>query len=143
MVLDIGDQIFYMARYVESPVKITFKEGCIVDIKGGVDAFLLRKHLESFNEENAWMAGQISIGTDRRALWAAQALQFPEPGFSGGDAESYYGNVQVEFGSNDDVNFCGLNRSRAHLGHCMLNSSLYLDDELFIDNGEYVPIDLY
>jgi 2,5-dihydroxypyridine 5,6-dioxygenase len=142
MVLDTGDQMFYMARYVETPVKITFKKGRITDIKGGLDAFLLRKHLESFNEENAWKAGHISMGTDKRALWTAQGLQFPEPGFSGGDAESYYGNVQVEFGSNDDVNFCGQNRSRAHLGHCMLNTSLYLDDTLFIDHGVFVPPEL-
>ena len=113
MVLNTGDQMFYLARYVESPVKIFFKEGLIVDIKGGLDAFLLRRHLESFDEENAWKAGHISMGTDKRALWTAQVVQFPEPGFSGGDAESFYGNIQVEIGSNDDVNFCGKNRSKA------------------------------
>ena len=138
MVLDTGDQMFYLARYVERPVRVTFKEGRVVDIQGGVDAFLLRKQLESYQEESAWMAGHISLGTDRRALWTAQALQFPEPGFSGADAESYYGNVQIEIGSNNDVNFCGENRSRAHLGHCMLNCNLYLDDFLVLDHGEFV-----
>jgi len=142
MVLDTGDQIFYMARYVENPVKITFKKGRITEIRGGLDAFLIRKHIESFKEENAWKAGHISMGTDKRALWTAQAVQFPEPGFSGGDAESYYGNVQVEIGSNDDVNFCGKNRSKAHLGHCMLKTSIYLDDNLFIDKGVFVPREL-
>jgi len=138
MVLDTGDQMFYLARYVESPVTVSFKEGRVVDIQGGVDAFLLRKQLESYQEESAWMAGHISLGTDRRALWAAQALQFPELGSSGADAESYYGNVQIEIGSNNDINFCGKNRSSAHLGHCMLNCSLYLDDLLVIDHGEFV-----
>lgn len=142
MVLDTGDQMFYMARYVENPVKIIFKQGRITEIQGGLDAFLIRKHLESFNDENAWNAGHISMGTDKRALWAAQAIQFPEPGFSGGDAESYYGNVQVEIGNNDDLYFCGKNRSKAHLGHCMLNTSLYLDDTLFIDKGEFVSKEL-
>jgi 2,5-dihydroxypyridine 5,6-dioxygenase len=139
MILDTGDQMFYMARYVENPVKIIFKNGRITDIMGGLDAFLLRKHIESFKEENAWNAGHISMGTDKRALWTAQVVQFPEPGFSGGDAESYYGNVQVEIGSNNDVNFCGENQSKAHLGHCMLNTNLYLDDELFIKKGVFVP----
>lgn len=142
MVLDTGDQMFYMARYVENPVKIIFKDGRITKISGGLDAFLIRKHIESFNEENAWMAGHISVGTDKRALWAAQTLQFPESGFSGGDAESYYGNVQVEIGSNNDVNFGGKNESKAHLGHCMLNSSLYLDDTFFVDKGVFVPEEL-
>ena len=142
MVLDTGDQMFYMARYVEKPVKIIFKEGRITKISGGLDAFLIRKHIESFKDEKAWMAGHISIGTDKRALWVAQTLQFPESGFSGGDSESYYGNVQVEIGSNNDVNFCGKNKSEAHLGHCMLNTSLYLDDLLFVDKGKFVPREL-
>ena len=63
-------------------------------------------------------------------------------GFSGGVAESYYGNIQLEIGNNDDMNFRGKNRSNAHLGNCMLNSSLYLDDLHFIDHGVFVPEEL-
>lgn len=142
MVLDIGDQFFYMGRYVQSPVKIRFKEGRVVDIKGGIDAFLIKKHIESYEDENAWMAGHMSWGTDKRALWGAQTLQFPEAGFSGADIESYYGNVQIEIGSNNDVNFCGNNSSNAHLGHCMLNCSLYLDDLQILDHGKFILDDL-
>jgi len=138
MVLDTGDQMFYLARYVESPIKITFKEGRVVDIQGGVDAFLLRKHLEYFNEDSAWMAGHLTWRTDRRAMWTAQALQFPETGSSPADAESYYGNVEIELGANNDVTFQGKNRSRAHLGHCMLNCSLYLDETQILDHGEFI-----
>lgn len=142
IVLDIGDQIFYLARYVERPVKVVFKEGRVVDIQGGVDAFLLRKHIESFHEESAWMAGHFATGTDHRALWAAQALQFPEPGTSPGDAEAFLGNVQIEIGSNDDVAFQGKNRSSAHLGHCMLNCNLYFDEIQILDHGKIVPPDM-
>ena len=142
MVLDVGDQIFYMGRYVQSPVKLTFKEGRVVDIQGGVDAFLIRKQLESYEDENAWMGGHLSWGTDKRALWVAQDLQFPEPGKSGADAESYYGNVQIEIGNNSDINFCGKNVSKAHLGHCMLNCSLYLDDLQVIDHGKFTQKEL-
>jgi hypothetical protein len=77
-----------------------------------------------------------------RSLWTAQAFQFPEPGFSGGDAESYYGNIQVEIGSNNDVNFKGKNKSKAHQGQCMLNTSLYLEGELFVDKGVFVSKEL-
>jgi len=142
MVLDVGDLMFYMARYVENPVKIIFKHGRVVDIQGGLDALLIRKQLESYSDENAWLAGHLSWGTDKRALWAAQVLQFPEPGSSGADAESYYGNVQIEIGSNNDVNFCGKNNTKAHLGHCMLNSSLYLDETQIIDHGKFIMEEL-
>jgi 2,5-dihydroxypyridine 5,6-dioxygenase len=63
---------------------------------------------------------------------------FPESGASAADIESYYGNIQVEIGSNNDVCFQGKNSSKAHLGHCMLDSSLYLDDELVINKGKFV-----
>lgn len=129
MVLDIGDHMFYLGRYVNSPVKVKFREGRVVDIQGGLDAFMLRKRLESFNEESAWMAGHTSWGTDHRALWTVSSPM---------DAESYYGNVQIEIGSNNDIVFQGKNRSQAHLGHCLLNCSLYLDDLLVIDHGKFV-----
>jgi 2,5-dihydroxypyridine 5,6-dioxygenase len=129
LVLDVGDHMFYLGRYVSSPVRIKFKEGRVMDIQGELDAFMLRKHLESFNEESAWMAGHTSWGTDHRALWTVSSPM---------DAESYYGNVQIEIGSNNDVVFQGKNRSKAHLGHCMLNCSLYLDDLLVIDHGKFV-----
>jgi 2,5-dihydroxypyridine 5,6-dioxygenase len=142
MVLDIGDLMFYFSRYVESPVKIAFRRGRITEVSGGIDAFLLRKHLESFGEENAWMAGHMGWGTDKRALWTAQTLQLPEPGSSSADAEAFYGNVQIEIGSNNDVNFRGRNASKAHLGHCMLNCNLYLDDEKIIDHGQFLLADM-
>ncbi len=138
LVLDRGDQMFYMSRYVSDPVTITFREGRITEIEGGMDAWMLRKALESYGDENAWRAGHIAWGVDRRANWMAHAFQYSEPGVSGADIESYYGNVQVELGSNNDVAFQGRIDSEAHLGHCMLNCSLYLDDELVIEGGEFV-----
>jgi len=138
LVLNTGDQMFYLGRYVHEPVEITIRDGRITAIKGGLDALLLRKTLESFQDENAWRVGHIAWGTDRRANWAAQALQYADPGASGADIESYYGNVQVEFGSNNDVCFQGRIDSRAHLGNCLLDCSLYLDGEVVIQGGEFV-----
>jgi 2,5-dihydroxypyridine 5,6-dioxygenase len=138
LVLDVGDLIFYMGRYIEEPVTITFREGKAVSFEGGFEAFLIRHFLESRGDEGSLMAGHTSWGTDPRALWEAQAIQFGEPA-GGADAEAYYGNVQIEIGSNNDVNFRGENEANAHLGLCSLNSSLYLDDELIIDHGEFVP----
>jgi 2,5-dihydroxypyridine 5,6-dioxygenase len=85
------------------------------------------------------MAGHTSWGNDHRAQWLTQAIQSPEPGGGGSDAEAYYGNVQIEIGSNTDIKFKGKNDANAHLGLCMLNCSLYLDDEPIIESGEFVP----
>jgi 2,5-dihydroxypyridine 5,6-dioxygenase len=84
------------------------------------------------------MAGHTSWGTDSRALWSAQAIQFPQPGAGGGDSEAHYGQVEIEIGSNNDVGFRGNNATKAHLGLCSLGCSLWLDDILIIDHGEFV-----
>jgi len=138
LVLNTGDLVFHFARYIEQPVTITFREGCAVSFKGGLDAFLIRNYLESFRDKKAFLAGHIACGTDRRAIWTAEIAQFPVSGGGGADAEAYYGNVQVEIGSNNDAMFRGKNVSGAHLGLCLLNCSLYLDDVLVLDHGEFI-----
>jgi len=142
LVLDIGDQIFHFARYVERPVTIEFREGRAVSIEGGVDAFLIRSLLESYRDPNAFLLGHIACGTDRKALWTAEIAQFPVVGGGGADAEAVYGNVQVEIGSNNDAMFRGTNATRAHLGLCSLGCTLELDGEAILRNGEFVEPEL-
>ncbi len=139
LVMNTGDIVFHLGRFINDPVTLTFEKGSVVDIKGKLDAFLLRKFLNSFLDPNTLMAGHTSFGTDRRAQWYAQAVQFPDSGAGGSDTESYYCNVQIEIGSNCDLNFRGLNRSKAHLGLCMLDHNLYLDGKAIIEQGEFVP----
>jgi 2,5-dihydroxypyridine 5,6-dioxygenase len=142
LVLDTGDIVFHLGRYIAQPVTIKFREGKAVKFEGGVDAFLIQNHLESFDDPNALMAGHTSWGTDPRALWSAQAIQFPESTAGGGDSEAHYGQVEIEIGSNNDVLFQGKNVTGAHLGLCSLNCNLYLDGRQIIDRGEFVPEEL-
>lgn len=139
LVLDTGDTIFHLGRYVDRPVTITFREGRAVSFAGGVDANLIEMFLTAAEDPNAFMAGHIACGTDRRAQWTAEAAQFPVAGGGGADAEAFCGNVQVEIGSNDDVMFRGSNRTSVHLGLCCLNCTLSVDDETLLTNGAFVP----
>ena len=88
------------------------------------------------------MAGHIACGTDRSARWTAETTQIPDTGGGGADAEAFYGNIQVELGSNDDVLFGGKNRSSVHLGMCCRNGSLFLDGQPLLSEGEFVPDEL-
>jgi 2,5-dihydroxypyridine 5,6-dioxygenase len=139
LVMNTGDIIFHLGRFIDDPVTITFEKGRVVDIAGKLDAFLLRNFLHSFNDPNALVAGHTSLGTDRRAQWYGQAVQFPEAGAGGSDTEAYYGNVQIEIGSNNDLNFRGANKAKAHLGLCMLDHNMYLDGKAILEGGEFVP----
>lgn len=138
LVLATGDAIFHLGRFVEHPVTIRFEEGRVTTVEGGLDAFLLREHLASYDDPNAWRAGHIAWGTDPRALWTAPLTQFPEAGAGNADSEGYYGNVQVQIGSNDDRFFRGANSTSAHIGLCTLGASLDLDGEPAIRDGEIV-----
>lgn len=142
LVLDTGDQIFHFARYVDRPVRIDFEAGRICAIEGGVEAHLIRRLLDSYHDPKAFLAGHMAFGADPRADWTAEASQFPVTGGGGADAEAAYGNVQIEIGSNNDVMFRGSNATRAHLGLCALNCSVWLDEEPLLDHGAYVPIEL-
>jgi leucyl aminopeptidase (aminopeptidase T) len=124
-------------------VEIEFLNGKIVDIQGGLDSLLLRDFLQSYDDDTAFKAGHTSWGTDKRAHWHGliKAIN-PEPGTSGADIEAHYGNIQIELGSNNDINFKGNISSNTHLGLCCRNSSLWLDDTLIIDSGKFVLAEL-
>jgi len=132
-----GDQIFHLGRYVDDEVRIDFERGRATLIEGGLDAFLLRSHLEAYRDPNAFAAGHVAWGTDHRASWTAPLVQFPEAGAGNADTEGFLGSVQVELGSNDDQFFRGTIRSNAHIGLCLLEASVALDGECVIDRGRF------
>jgi 2,5-dihydroxypyridine 5,6-dioxygenase len=138
LVLDVGDCLFHLGRFVEAPVRIRVTEGRIAGIEGGLDAFLLREALSNARDDNAWNAGHIAWGVDARAIWTQPIIQTPDFGGGGADVESFAGAVQVQFGSNDDVAFGGRNRSRAHLGLCLRNATLALDGVPVVMDGRIV-----
>ena len=138
LVLNTGDLIFHFGRHVDRPVTITFRDGRAASFEGGVDAQLIKMFLTAAEDPNAFMVGHIACGTDRRAQWTAEIAQFPVAGGGGADAEAFYGNVQVEIGSNDDVMFRGKNRTSVHLGLCCLHCTLSVDGDTLLSDGEFV-----
>jgi 2,5-dihydroxypyridine 5,6-dioxygenase len=135
LVLTPGDHIFHLGRYVEHPVRLTIEQGRVVAMEGGLDARLLARYLDDLRDDDARAVGHIAWGTDHRARWTAQLVQFPEAGSGNADAEGYLGSVQVELGSNNDQYFRGTIDSAAHLGLAMLGASLALDGEPVIAEG--------
>jgi 2,5-dihydroxypyridine 5,6-dioxygenase len=139
LVLDRGDCCFQLGRFIEHPVSIEFREGRAVSFEGGLDAMLIEAALKEPRSENAFLAGHMAWGTDRRARWLQPITQTPDMGGGGADTEGFYGNIQIEIGSNNDVVFGGHNDVPVHLGLCMLNGNLWLDGELIIERGLFVP----
>lgn len=138
LVLDVGDCLFHLGRFVEAPVRIHFAAGRIRAIEGGLDAFLLREVLSSAGDAEAWNAGHMAWGLDPRARWTQPLVQTPDTGGGSADIESFAGTVQIQIGSNDDVAFGGLNRSRTHIGLCLRGAMLCLDGVAVVSDGHLV-----
>ena len=139
LVIDVGDVILRIFRYVSEPIRCTFEGGKMVKIEGGVDAFLLREYMELWGDEKAFIPAHIGWGTDHRCIWSELAL----PGFGGGmDAESYYGDILFGMGANYFIGLAGNNVTQGHIDYCMRNCSFWVDDLQILKDGEILPDNL-
>ena len=137
LVLDEGDCLLNLGRYVTSPVTLELREGSIVSIEGGTDARLARDHFETAGDERSYGVSHVGWGYEHRADWNALGLRFWE---SGGvmDAESYYGNMLIAFGANFMRGLAGENRVPFHFDIPTRNHSIWVDDRRIIDRGSFV-----
>jgi 2,5-dihydroxypyridine 5,6-dioxygenase len=141
-VINVGDILLPLGRYVGDPITCIVREGRIVEIQGkGVDAFLLRDWFASWKDPNAYTVSHIGWGFMPTALWTRMTHKWEE---TGGvmDAESFYGDVQIAFGNNLAFTLQGKNDSRAHIDIDCRDSSFWLDDRLIVENGSIVPENL-
>lgn len=137
LVIDDGDILLPLGRYVQSPVRITFRGGKAISMEGGADAWLLRDFFEAAGDERAYQLSHIGWGTEHRAQWITLALRHWE---GGGimDTESYYGNMLIAFGSNFFRNLGGENRVPFHFDIPTRNHSFWVDDVQVVERGTFL-----
>ncbi|MCY4486793.1 MAG: hypothetical protein OXF11_06705 [Deltaproteobacteria bacterium] len=138
LIMDPGDLLVMLGRYVQDPVRIDVRDGRITEVDGGVDALLLREHLEQSGDPQAFIISHIGWGTDARARWVEVAQRGTEEGAR--DARSTYGNVQIAFGANYALG--GKNTTLAHEDLILRRAAFHLDGEMIVDNGRILPEEL-
>jgi 2,5-dihydroxypyridine 5,6-dioxygenase len=138
LILDVGDILVMLGRYVAEAIRIEIENGKVVRIDGGVDALLLRDHLEQSKDPEAFVISHIGWGTDKRARWTEVAQRGMEDG--GRDARSVYGNVQIAFGEN--YSFGGENKTKAHEDLVLRKATFELDGVVIVKDGEILPEEL-
>lgn len=141
VVLDSGDIIFPLKRYVESPVRLTIEKGMVTKIDGqGLDAEIMRDYMESYEDPRAYAISHIGWGLNERAQWSRLATTSNLAGELGMDGRAFYGNVLFSTGPN--VELGGSNDTHCHLDIPLKGASLTLDGEVIVDKGEIVPEDM-
>ncbi len=134
IVIQPGDILLSMQRYVSTPVTVEVEDGRITEIAGSLDAQLLRQWFEQWNDERAYHISHVGWGCDHRALWDRLGRKA-----HGGtdDTESYYGVMQIAFGR--DTSFLGgTNDVPAHMDFDCLGNDIAIDDTPVTENGEFV-----
>jgi len=138
VVMDRGDIIYPFKSYVREPIEFTIREGRIVDLKGGVEAILLKDYIARFRDPKAYAISHIGWGLNHHAQWTCHATGV---GGIGMDGRAFYGNVLFSTGPNVELGG-GTNDTHCHLDPPMRGCTLYLDDELIVKDGEVIPKDM-
>jgi 2,5-dihydroxypyridine 5,6-dioxygenase len=138
LVLDVGDLLVMLGRYVAEPIRITVENGKIKRVEGGVDAVLLEERLEQAKDPEAYIISHIGWGTDSRARWSEIAQRGTEEGAR--DVRSTYGNVQIAFGANYRLG--GKNQTMAHEDLILRRATFELDGKIIVEDGRIIPDEL-
>ncbi len=96
IVLSPGDVLLPLNIYVREPVTYTIEKGFIQDIRGGLEADLIKSYMKTFNDPRGMGMSHVGWGLDHRANWHGLC------DFGGGmgmELRSFYGNVMFSTGS--------------------------------------------
>lgn len=137
VVLQAGDMVNGFKRYLESPVTLTVKDGFITEIDGpGMDAALIRKYIESYNDPRAYAISHIGWGCLDSAPWYHNMISRTKEQEIGTSSLSYYGNVLFSTGPNTELG--GKNDTACHMDMPMRDCSLDLDGVQIVSKGKIV-----
>jgi 2,5-dihydroxypyridine 5,6-dioxygenase len=136
LVFDRGDSLGYLLGSLNNlcpdRVRLEFRGGKLVKIEGQATAQALRQRLEEIGHPEYYRIAHVDWGTHDKAVWGGTE-------FTAADWESYYGALIVHMGPNMHGNrLTDVWPVPQHLGGTLLRHSLFLDDELIIENGRIV-----
>ena len=133
-----GDIVNAFRRYIQSPVKLTIKDGYVKDISGdGMDVTLLRTYMDSFEDPRAYAISHIGWGMNKNAKWYHMASTRTLDREIGVNGLAFYGNVLFSLGPNTELG--GTNDTACHLDMPLRNSSLFLDGRPMVMEGQVMP----
>jgi 2,5-dihydroxypyridine 5,6-dioxygenase len=138
LVLDVGDFVFPLKRYVESPISFDLEDGFIRCIQGeGLDAYLLRDFFKMWNDPAGYGVSHVGFGLHEAGQWNAGML-YDKQDLVGMDLRSCAGNFMFSNGPNRFLN----RLTPCHCDMPMRGCNVYLDDEPVILDGQLVRAEL-
>jgi 2,5-dihydroxypyridine 5,6-dioxygenase len=137
VVLMPGDVLAAFKQYVQTPVRLTIKQGYVRSIEGaGIDAVLVRDYIESFKDPRGYAVSHIGWGLNERAKWFHMASTRHLASEHVMNALSFYGNVLFSTGPNTELG--GTNDTPCHMDLPLRGCSLWADGVPVLDRGDVV-----
>ena len=108
---------------ITEPIKLTIENGKIINITGGDQAKIFADLLESFDDPNVYVIGEIGLGLNTACKLSGSMLE----------DEGCGGTVHLACG--DNTGFGGVVKSPYHIDMVFRTPTLYADDVKILDNG--------
>jgi 2,5-dihydroxypyridine 5,6-dioxygenase len=138
VVINAGDMLLPLMRYVSSPITLKIVDGYVKEISsGGADGDLLREFMRRWNDPRAYAISHIGWGLDANARWDFMGPNPDAANGAGQDGRAFYGNVLFSTGPNTELG--GTNDTPCHLDIPLRDCTLYLDGVPVVKNGDIVP----
>ena len=134
-----GDILLPQNLMVREPITYTIEHGWITDIRGGLEAQIVKSYMESFNDKRGYGMSHVGWGMNPNAKWHNFVPGLFEGGM-GMEPRSFYGNVMFSTGPNNELG--GANDTACHLDIPMRDNSLFLDGEPIVIDGDLVVKDI-
>lgn len=134
LVLAPGDANLTFKRYIESPVRLTLRDDHVMAIEGdGVDALLMRDHLEAWGDRAAHAVSHVGWGLNTRARREA-LLAYGQRDTNGTELRAAAGNFLFSTGANE---FAG-RFTEGHFDIPVFGCTIALDGEPVVIEGKLV-----
>jgi leucyl aminopeptidase (aminopeptidase T) len=133
IVLDGGSQLL---GTISDPIKLTVREDKIVKIEGGKQARQLEQYIKDGNDPNFPYIVNIGLGVNPGAIPSWSSIEF----------EAVYGGIIWALGREQyffETKEYQYQRSKgetakSYFNPTTINATLWIDDELFLKDGEFV-----
>jgi 2,5-dihydroxypyridine 5,6-dioxygenase len=145
VVIQPGDIVILpYCRYVVDPVRLTIRDGFIVDLDGGLDAKLMRSWLDdcriSDDDRDPYAVSHLGWGLNPQAPWYWMALQGEVPERARAAARVFAGNFLFSTGPNSEGG--GKRKTRGHYDVPMRDCTILLDNKAIIERGRIVDANM-
>ena len=132
VVLMPGDIILPFKSYVQTPIKLSIRDGYITSVEGAFDAEFMRQYMEDFNQPDAFAVSHLGWGLQPKARWSALGLSDKHPTIAM-EARAFAGNFLFSTGPGGD------RQTHCHLDIPMRHCSFSIDGVPMTTRGQVVP----